>query len=52
MASTLVPFQKPGLGSLHDASRDGCYWKPVLRGWLDLIWFVASLVAGVSTRAW
>jgi hypothetical protein len=29
------------------SSRCGVYWvKPVLRGWLHLVWFGASLVAG------
>ena len=31
---------------LYDARRDVHYPKPVLRGWLHLIWFEASLVLG------
>ena len=30
----------------HDARRDLSSWKPLLRGWLHLIWFEASLVLG------
>jgi hemolysin III len=39
----------PGPGAadaLYDARRGVYYTKPVLRGWLHLIWFGASLVAG------
>ncbi len=31
---------------LYDARRGVHYEKPVLRGWLHLVWFAASLVAG------
>lgn len=31
---------------LHDASRDLACAKPLLRGWLHLLWFEASLVVG------
>jgi hemolysin III len=31
---------------LHDARRDLAYAKPLLRGWLHLLWFEASLVVG------
>ena len=34
------------VGALYDARRRVYYAKPVLRGWLHLIWFGASLVAG------
>jgi hemolysin III len=33
-------------GALYDARRRVYYVKPVLRGWLHLLWFAASLVAG------
>jgi hemolysin III len=34
------------LGSLYDARRGVYYTKPVMRGWLHLLWFAASLVFG------
>jgi len=40
---------KPGArsaGALYDARRGVYYTKPVLRGWLHLLWFEASLVLG------
>ena len=36
----------PDLGPLYDARRDVYYTKPLLRGWLHLLWFEASLVLG------
>jgi hemolysin III len=30
----------------HDARRDSITWKPLLRGWLHLVWFEAALVLG------
>ena len=36
----------PAAGALYDARRRVYYVKPVLRGWLHLLWFAASLVAG------
>ncbi len=33
-------------GQLYDAQRRVYYAKPVLRGWLHVLWFGASLVAG------
>src|SRR5216683_1255185 len=33
-------------GELYDARRGVCYAKPLLRGWLHLLWFEASLVLG------
>jgi hemolysin III len=33
-------------GALYDARRGVYYTKPVLRGWLHLLWFEASLVLG------
>jgi hypothetical protein len=34
------------VGQLYDARRRVYYAKPVLRGWLHVLWFGASLVAG------
>ncbi|WP_409331571.1 hypothetical protein [Trujillonella humicola] len=31
---------------LYDSRRDIHYTEPLLRGWLHLVWFGASLVAG------
>lgn len=36
----------PPVGALYDARRRVYYAKPVLRGWLHLVWFGTSLVAG------
>ena len=36
----------PAAGAPYDARRGVYYVKPVLRGWLHLLWFEASLVAG------
>ena len=41
-----VPAQPPEAGALYDARRDVYYTKPVLRGWLHLLWFEVSLVSG------
>jgi hemolysin III len=38
-------------GELYDARRGVYYTKPVLRGWLHLIWFGASLVLGTLLLA-
>jgi hemolysin III len=38
-------------GECYDARRDVYYTKPVLRGWLHLIWFEASLVLGTLVLA-
>ncbi len=42
--------ETPGLpapaGAKYDARRGVYYTKPLLRGWLHLLWFEASLVAG------
>ena len=37
---------KPGTTLLYDSRRGVQYTKPLMRGWLHLIWFTASLVAG------
>jgi hemolysin III len=36
----------PAAGAFYDARRGVCYIKPVLRGWLHVLWFEASLVLG------
>ena len=41
-----VPPSPPPAGALYDSRRGIYYVKPVLRGWLHLLWFGASLVAG------
>jgi hemolysin III len=33
-------------GALYDSRRQAHYAKPAMRGWLHLLWFAASLVAG------
>ena len=38
--------QRPAADALYDARRDVYYAKPVLRGWMHLLWFEASLVFG------
>jgi hemolysin III len=37
---------QPSAGALYDSRRGVYYVKPVLRGWLHLLWFEASLVLG------
>ena len=36
----------PAAGAFYDARRGVYYTKPVLRGWLHVLWFEASLVLG------
>lgn len=36
---------------LYDSRRDVHYVKPLMRGWLHLLWFAASLVAGTVLLA-
>jgi hemolysin III len=40
-----------GADALYDARRGVYYTKPVLRGWLHLLWFEASLVSGTLLLA-
>lgn len=42
----LTAAQPPAADALYDGRRDAYYTKPVLRGWLHLLWFEASLVFG------
>ena len=47
-----VPSPPPAASAaLYDARRGVCYVKPVLRGWLHLVWFEASLVLGTLLLA-
>jgi len=46
MDSAPVAPRPPVADALYDARRGVYYTKPVLRGWLHLIWFGASLVLG------
>jgi hemolysin III len=40
------PGPAPPSTLLYDSRRGICYAKPLMRGWLHLLWFEASLVAG------
>ncbi|MGI8882090.1 MAG: PAQR family membrane homeostasis protein TrhA [Jatrophihabitans sp.] len=44
-SATLTGAPPPTAG-LYDSARDLFYAKPVLRGWMHLLWFEASLVVG------
>ena len=44
--STSGPLAAPEIEAHYDARRGVYYTKPVLRGWLHLLWFEASLVLG------
>jgi hemolysin III len=47
MVQDTLPGDAPPVGArLYDARRDVHYPKPVLRGWLHLAWFEASIVLG------
>jgi hemolysin III len=47
-----TPVAPPPMGDVfYDARRDVYYAKPVLRGWLHLLWFEASLVLGTLLLA-
>jgi hemolysin III len=46
-----TPAAPPPAGALYDAQRDLYYAKPVLRGWLHLLWFGASLAGGTLLLA-
>ena len=43
---TVTATGSPAAQPLYDARRGVYYAKPVLRGWLHLLWFGASLVSG------
>jgi hemolysin III len=42
----MVATDTPAVGRFYDSRRDIYYVKPVLRGWMHLLWFVASLASG------
>jgi hemolysin III len=46
MEAGVTAIGSPAPGAFYDARRGVYYTKPVLRGWLHLLWFVASLVLG------
>jgi hemolysin III len=41
-----VATGSPAAGQYYDARRNVYYVKPVLRGWMHLLWFAASLLSG------
>src|ERR1700729_668183 len=41
-----VAVLQPAQGGYYDARRGVHYPKPLLRGWMHLVWFMASLVVG------
>lgn len=51
MGPTPAAPQPPAAGALYDARRGVYYAKPVLRGWLHLLWFAASLAGGTLLLA-
>lgn len=52
MGSTpAAPRPVPEPGALYDARRGIYYAKPLLRGWLHVLWFEASLVFGTLVLA-
>lgn len=55
MSSSFIdPLQEsvpPAANALYDARRDLYYQKPLLRGWLHVLWFGASLVFGTLLLA-
>jgi hemolysin III len=42
----LIRSIEPPAGHLYDSGRDVYYVKPMLRGWLHLVWFEVSLIVG------
>jgi hemolysin III len=46
-----APAPPSAAGQLYDARRGVWYVKPLLRGWLHLVWFAASLVLGTLLLA-
>ncbi len=46
-----VAVGPPAADTLYDSRRDAYYRKPLLRGWLHLLWFEASLVFGTLLLA-
>jgi hemolysin III len=50
-APTPAEPRPPAADALYDARRGVYYAKPVLRGWLHLMWFAASLAGGTLLLA-
>jgi hemolysin III len=46
MEADVTAIGSPAAGAYYDARRGVYYTKPILRGWLHLLWFAASLVLG------
>jgi hemolysin III len=46
MEADVTAIGSPAAGAFYDAQRDVYYTKPILRGWLHVLWFAASLVLG------
>jgi hemolysin III len=46
MEALMTALGSPPAGPLYDARRRVYYVKPVLRGWMHLFWFAASLALG------
>ena len=42
----MTAIGSPAADPFYDARRGVYYTKPLLRGWLHLLWFAASLVLG------
>ena len=42
----MTAIGSPAAGAFYDARRGVYYTNPVLRGWLHVLWFEASLVLG------
>ena len=51
MVTNPAAAQPPAAEALYDARRGAYYTKPVLRGWLHLLWFEVSLVFGTLLLA-
>jgi hemolysin III len=51
MNSVAAAARPPAAAALYDARRGVYYAKPVLRGWLHLLWFGASLAGGALLLA-
>src|SRR5712692_2770020 len=49
--STPAASRPPEIDLLYDARRDVYYKKPILRGWLHLLWFGVSLALGALLLA-
>jgi len=54
MVTDSLAVHPPAAEALYDAGRGVYYTKPVLRGWLHLLWFEMSLVFEILlvARAW